>query len=311
MEPTPRHPVMLAPGASAASSTPLRCPAERDRLPRLDEHLLPEDSPYEIIDGRRVLCMANPEHAGPQLDIGSVLRFHLAPGYRAMVELTTRADTLPPPPDLDPNAAVFPETVQELRSDVSILKEGTDPRTGDRYVEDLSFEVVNEQSLSDLRKKARRLSERGVRRVFGLVVKRRRLLEWSRDKEDFELVREDAFLEDRCLRLPVRVKALLDVAEVDNAVAQALIARDNQVINELRREERREGHQEGHREGQQQALLTLLAARGFALPDQVRARILACSDQADLTRWIFRAATATALHDIFDPQTTLGIIRLQ
>ena len=39
-------------------------------MPRLDDHPLPEDSPYEIIDGQRILTMANPEHAGPQLDLG-------------------------------------------------------------------------------------------------------------------------------------------------------------------------------------------------------------------------------------------------
>src|SRR5437899_2707322 len=112
--PISRPPMVLAPAASAPS---VYCPGAQGRMPRLDEHLLPEDSPYEIINGRRILTMANPEHSGPQLDMGSVLRFHVAEGYKAMVELTTRADTLPPPPDMDPEAEVLPSSVNELRTD--------------------------------------------------------------------------------------------------------------------------------------------------------------------------------------------------
>lgn len=238
-------------------------------MPRLDEHLLPEDSPYEIIDGVRILTMANPEHAGPQLDLGAVLRFSVAEGYRAMVELTTRADTLPPPADMDPLAEVLPASVNELRSDASILRLGTDPRTGDRYVEDMSFELANEQSLAALKVKARKLSERGVRRVFGVLVKKRRLLEWSAGQGDFVLLREDDHLEDRCLRQPIRVKALLDAAEADTAIAQALVARNHPVIAEVREA----GHKIGLEQGLRQTVLDLCEVLGLTVSPLQRAAI--------------------------------------
>ncbi len=159
--------MMLAPGAS--SSTPLRFPGSSARLPRLDDSVLPEDTSYEILDGRRIECMGDPEHARPHAQLASVLWHFAGPGYGALVELTTRADTVPPPPDLDKNAERLPCTVQDLRPDASILREGIDPTTGDRYIEDLSFEVVNKQSMADLRLKAKRLQARGVRRVFAIL----------------------------------------------------------------------------------------------------------------------------------------------
>lgn len=165
MDPTSNLPMMLAPGAS--SSTPLRFPGPAPRLPKLDDSLLPEDSSYEIIDGQRIKCMGDPEHARPHAQLAYVLTGLAGDGYDALVELTTRADTTPPPPDLDNNAEKLPITVQDLRPDASILREGIDPATGDRYIEDLSFAVVNKQSIADLRLKATRLRARGVRNSYG------------------------------------------------------------------------------------------------------------------------------------------------
>jgi hypothetical protein len=96
---------------------------------------------------------------------------------------------------------------------------------------------------------------------------------------------------DPCLRVPLPIKAILDAAAADEAVARALDQKGIPYMRQLR--------QEGLAEGQRQALLTLLGARGFTVPEEVRARVLACADPADLTRWIARAATATTLQDVF------------
>jgi hypothetical protein len=55
----------------------------------------------------------------------------------------------------------------------------------------------------------------------------------------------------------------------------------------------------GDARGEAQALLTVLAARGIAVDDQTRELVLACTDTATLGRWIARAATASALSEVF------------
>ena len=237
---------MLAPGASG--STPVRLPGAARALPRLDDSLLPEDTSYEILDGQRIHCMSDPEHARPHAQLASVLWHFAGPGYGALVELTTRADTAPPPPDLDKDAAHFPSTVQELRPDASILRSGTDPATGDRYIEDLSFEVVHTQSMADLRRKAQRLRARGVRRVFAILVNKGQVVEWSAATSEFVPVIGE--IRDPSLQLPLAVQALLQASEADEAVVRALLAKGNPTLLRLRAEDHQKGQLEGRRAGQ-------------------------------------------------------------
>jgi hypothetical protein len=240
--------MLLAPGASSSTPVSFPGPGSNSRLPRLDDSLLPEDSCYEILDGRRIHCMGEREHARPHAQLAYVIAGLAAPGFEALVELTTRADTAPPPADLDPTAERLPSTVQELRPDASILRQGTDPATGDRYIEDLSFEVVNTQSMSNVRGKAQRLVARGVRRVFAIFVKKGQVMEWSAKSGEFLPVVGE--IRDPSLRMPLSVQALLQATDADDAVARALLAKGNPVLTRLRAEERREGEVAGRREGE-------------------------------------------------------------
>ena len=61
-----------------------------------------------------------------------------------------------------------------------------------------------------------------------------------------------------------------------------------------------EGRAEGRAEGEAQSLLRVLAARHIDVPEEVRARILACGDLRQLDVWLDRAATATSVADLFD-----------
>ena len=70
-------------------------------------------------------------------DLDYVLRAHVAPGYRAAADLLTRHDE-----DSD------------FASDACVLKEGVDPATGRRYLEEIAFEVVSEQNERDVTEKA-------------------------------------------------------------------------------------------------------------------------------------------------------------
>jgi len=74
---------------------------------------------------------------------------------------------------------------------------------------------------------------------------------------------------------------------------------------------RAEGHAEGHRrglaegrskglaEGEAKAVLTVLEARGIAVPEEVRSCVMSCTDPARLEEWIRRAATVTDAHELF------------
>ncbi|MFC4535094.1 hypothetical protein [Sphaerisporangium dianthi] len=56
---------------------------------------------------------------------------------------------------------------------------------------------------------------------------------------------------------------------------------------------------EGKAEGKAEAVLILLGARGVAVSEEVRQRILGCAEAARLDEWIQRAATARVVDDLF------------
>jgi thioredoxin-like negative regulator of GroEL len=57
---------------------------------------------------------------------------------------------------------------------------------------------------------------------------------------------------------------------------------------------------QGRTEEAARALLTVLRARGFAVPDAVRERILAQKDPERLERWIAKAAVAASVTEVID-----------
>lgn len=59
-----------------------------------------------------------------------------------------------------------------------------------------------------------------------------------------------------------------------------------------------EGKAEGKAQGKAEALLTILAARGVVVSEVVREKILACSDQVMLDRWLLQAMTVSSADEI-------------
>jgi hypothetical protein len=53
-------------------------------------------------------------------------------------------------------------------------------------------------------------------------------------------------------------------------------------------------------EGEAKAVLTVLEARGIAVPEEARARITQCTDPEQCDIWVRRAVTATSVDDLFD-----------
>ncbi len=62
---------------------------------------------------------------------------------------------------------------------------------------------------------------------------------------------------------------------------------------------RAEGEARGRAKGEASMLLRVLAARGFAVPDDMRQRVQSCTDVAQLEAWGDRAVTATSLDEVF------------
>ena len=54
----------------------------------------------------------------------------------------------------------------------------------------------------------------------------------------------------------------------------------------------------GRAEGRAHAILDVLEARGVHVSDEARARVLACTDAAQLATWLRKAATATSIDQV-------------
>jgi post-segregation antitoxin (ccd killing protein) len=65
-------------------------------------------------------------------------------------------------------------------------------------------------------------------------------------------------------------------------------------------EGRAEGLAEGRDLGLAEGLLTVLRVRGIAVPDAVRARILAERAPEQLQRWLEKAAVAASITEVID-----------
>jgi hypothetical protein len=276
---------LKAPGASGVSS--LRLPGRAD-FPRLDEHLVvPEVTRDEVIKGRRVVALpADAPHGDQHFRLDYVVGAHVAPGYEGSTELLTRVGKH-----------------SDFASDACIRKAGNDPATGSRYLEEVAFEVVSTQSEGDVTEKAEEMHERGVRRIFAIFVKGpRRVCEWSPKSRRWTPLDAGARIEDPCLVTPLAASALLDAALADNAVVEALIAKDNPVYLErvaaAKADGKAEGRAEGKAEGTADAILKVLEARGVAVSQAQREEILRCSDRARLSRWVARASLAASADEV-------------
>jgi hypothetical protein len=195
-------------------------------FPGVDDHLVAPETGTEMIHGeiRRVMP-AYPPHAREQCNIAAVINLDVAPGYVASTELLTRVNH-------DSNFA----------TDACVHKEGIDPETGSRYLEEISFEVKHTQSERDLRERAQMLARRGVRRVFAIYVKEAAdggvlagpVKEWVAGQGRGRWVELDPESEivDRCFEQPIKVQALLDRTEARKQVARVLWAQQNPVLVE-------------------------------------------------------------------------------
>jgi Uma2 family endonuclease len=253
-----------------------------DELPDVDERLVAPGSGYEILDGQVVrVPPAHPPHATRQAKVAALLVAHVRSDFQVATEMLTRTSRID---DIAPDASVFTR----------------DPATGKRRIEELAFEVVSTQTIKDAGRKAAKLSGRGVRRVFGIDLERERLLEWSRELGTWSIVGGTELLVDPVFVVALPISALLDATSTDDAMAAALLAKGNSVLEDHRAQTRAEGRAEGRAEAQAEALLLVLAGRGLLPTDAERAQIRAERDPARLERWLAASAIVPDVTALFD-----------
>lgn len=254
-----------------------------ERKYAVDERLVMPETRFEVIDGEVVyVSPADPPHASRHSKLSALLEAYCADGYDAACDMLTRTSEKS---DMAPDGSIYPLA--------------PDPETGGRQLEELAFEVVSTARLSAAGTKAARLAARGVRRIFALDVSRRRALEWSRETDAWQMLAPDASIEDPVLAVSLRIEDLVVAAKADDAVARALIAKRNPLIEAVRESARDEGRAEGKAEGKAEAILAVLAARSIEIDARARERIERERDHATLERWLEIAVRCARAADLF------------
>ncbi|MEO5728172.1 MAG: Uma2 family endonuclease [Byssovorax sp.] len=284
----------LAPTAGRSPASGRRSAKRRAASPDIDERLVMPETRFEIIDGEVEYVPPSDEpHGTRHSKISALLEAYAARGYDVASDMLTRTSLKG---DMAPDASVFPAA--------------RDPRTGGRQIEELAFEVLSTERLGHAAKKARALTDRGVRQVFAIDVERKRALVWSSATNAWKILPLDGAIEDRALALPLPLRALVDAVSSDDAVAQALLVKKNPVITtaldgaklegriEGKAEGRLEGERKGERKGEIRALLAVLAARGLKVRKKQEKQIRAAEDETVIASWIMRAVTCTSVDEL-------------
>ena len=236
---------------------------DRPERPAVDERLIMPETRWEVIDGEVVyVSPSDPVHGSRHSKVQALLEAHVAPAFNVACDMLTRTSEKN---DFAPDASIYPRAPH--------------PETGGRQLEHLVFEVVSTQTLANAAKKAATLIGRGVRRAFALDTERERGLEWSTATESWEILAPDAVIEDETLAAPLPIRDLVSATTTDDAVARALLHKDNSVLRENRNQARAEERAE--------AIADIFAARGNALSAERYARLTAIKDETRL-RELFR-----------------------
>jgi hypothetical protein len=273
----------LAPGAVHSES--MRLPAaDTPPRPDPDDHLVEPGTRYEVFEGERVyVSPARPGHGDVHTRLDKVIDHHVVPGYTASTDLLTRRNR-----------------DNDFATDVSVRRDGRNPATGHRYLEELSFEIFFQESREYTLTRARKVVGSGVRRMFGIFVRERypdsdvdgvvdyTVAEWSAEHDDWNPLAPGAMIHDPALSLPIPVEALVDALASDDAAARALLAKKNRVLNRALEEREARARLAAARKH----IFQILAHRKIALDAAQRARIETCDDLEMLERWLLRATEA-------------------
>lgn len=186
-------------------------PDPNPELPAVDEHIVPEGERWELVSGARIVSPPSYEpHATRHTDLAYVLRAHVAEGFSVAIDMLTRSDL-----------------GEDFAPDLSIYPTARDPDTGGRQIEALAFEVVSQQSMAEITRRAITLARRGVRRIFAIKLRKgsQTLLEFQPQSATWTTRPSNTHIHDDVLTLPLPVRDLLNAACADASVVRALLAR--------------------------------------------------------------------------------------
>lgn len=283
---------LVAPGESVAHSYVM--PGAR-QFPRVDEHLVEPETRQELVRGRlSATPPAKEPHAEHHSRLSAEVEVAAAPDYIVASDLLTRVGD-----------------ESNFATDVCVRRAGIDPSTGARYLEELAFEVVSEQSRREVTERAQVLSERGVRRIVAIFVKTKTVEEWQPVAARWQPLDPSGVIEDPVLASPLEIRALLEPGGLKDALARALHRQGNpQLLRYVvdarhegeklgRREGKREGRREGKREGKRSLLERQLTHRFGPLSRAVRERLVAASSE-QLDAWALRVLDVASLDAVFE-----------
>jgi hypothetical protein len=229
---------------------------------------------------------ADPPHGTRHAKLVALVEAHVDDGLEVACDLLTRTSR-----------------ISDIAPDVSVYPEAPHPETGRRQLEHVAFEVVSTVSISYAGRKAARLVERGVRRVFAIDVERSRALEWSSELGAWRALDPHGVIDDPVFAVPLPIPALLHSSRADDAMASALLGKHNPVLEAASEQATARGLADGKREGLVEArigsLRVILEARGISLTPADRARIAGERDPARLERWIAKAMTCADVAELF------------
>jgi len=178
--------------------------------PYVDERLVAPETREEIVRGRRTHAPgASPAHGDRHNQLNRVIGTCVARGYTVSTRLLTRAGPR-----------------SDFATDTCVRRSGVDPRTGSRYLEELAFEVVDdESSMLETVERAEDLTSCGVRRLIAIVADRSKICEWSPATKRWLPFDPNDVLEDATLICPVPLRAFFDQTEANNTMVDALAAK--------------------------------------------------------------------------------------
>lgn len=239
-----------------------------------------EGDRYELSNGNPVYCApSGPDHAGPNLTGGSVLETD--PGVKwAGVD-----------------AGYTPAASMLRAPDVAVGTPGVE-RGWIPGAPPLAVEYAGAgQAEAELQDKIVDLLQAGTKHIWVVRLVGPRRVEVYEPGNDVRVVPEGGELvAPGILKNPVAVRALFDRDAAHEATLRNLLQRRGYESLEA---VRAEGEAQGEVRGLAEGLLALLAVRGVALDDAARARIEGCKDAAELRRWLGRAATVSAVAELF------------
>lgn len=129
-------------------------------------------------------------------------------------------------------------------------------------------------------------------RLLGAARARRKVLQEIKDLSNDDPQRQPL------LEILVGVRYLLSHGQEQDTEDQEFMTQLRQQFEQFKAELRREATQAGLKQGKAEALLAILTARGVAVSDAVRAKVLACQDPALLDRWVIQALTAASADEV-------------